>query len=249
MNIHVLASGSKGNATIVEHQGRLLLIDMGVTFSYLTDALERLGLDVTKIEAILVTHEHYDHTSGLKYLRNTPIFCTEHTLEEGYNLSYIEPYKTFELIGLEIRPISASHDAFNPVGYVIKSETEKLVYMTDTGMVPARSLKHMKNANYYVFESNHNRKMLHETNRPAELKMRILSDTGHLANEDSAIYLADLVGDKTTDIVLAHISEEANTPDEVIKAYTKIFKRNSLRVSDYNIRCAKQRETVSIIND
>lgn len=245
MNIYILASGSKGNATIVENNGHLILIDMGVSLSYLVDEMARYDLDVESIEAILLTHEHSDHIKGLRYLRNTPIFCTEETCPKG-EINPLIPYQKTKIAGMEIRPISTSHDASNPVGYIIKDGKEKLVYVTDTGMIPNRSLRYMKNANYYVFESNHNQKMLHKTNRPALLKLRILSDMGHLCNEDAAMYLSMLVGDKTTDIVLAHISEEANTPELALKTLTKFFKKSHISLEKIHVQCAKQYESIFV---
>ncbi len=248
MNIYCLASGSKGNSTLIEHHGHYLLIDMGVSFSYLKKCLDFLNVEVNNIDALLITHNHSDHISGVKYLRNTPIFCTEGTYSSNSDITYIQPYQKYHIIGLEVRPVSLSHDAINPVGFVIKSSKEKLVYITDTGMLPSRTLRYLKNANYYVFEANHNQKMLHQTLRPADVKLRILSDLGHLSNEDSAMYLSTLIGDKTTDIILAHISSEANTPELAIKAYQKIFKKVGLKITNYHLQVAEQFVITSIIN-
>jgi phosphoribosyl 1,2-cyclic phosphodiesterase len=95
---------------------------------------------------------------------------------------------------------------------VIENGNQKLVYMTDTGYISQANMAYMKNADYYVIESNHNVRMLLQTDRTFTLIQRILGDTGHLSNEDSAMYLTELVGDKTKEIFLAHLSEEANAP-------------------------------------
>ena len=143
-----------------------------------------------------------------------------------------------------ITPIEASHDAENTLGDVIKNKNEKLVYLTDTGMISEKSLSKMKNADYYIIESNHNIRKLHQTNRPASLKLRILSDTGHLSNEASAIYMTELVGSKTKEIILAHLSEEANDPELALKAYRKIFQKAHIDLEKINLHCASQREIV-----
>ena len=96
--------------------------------------------------------------------------------------------------------------------------------MTDTGFISEKNLEVMRNADYYIIESNHNIKMLLQTNRPAELKQRILSDFGHLSNEDSALYMSELIGDKTKEIALAHISEEANYNEKALGTYLRILK-------------------------
>jgi len=243
MKIVVVQSGSKGNATLIENDGRILLIDMGISLSSLKEGLERINKKVIDIEALLLTHRHSDHISGVKYLNPLPIYCTNGTYD-ALNVIEIVPFKPFLLCGLKITPIKASHDALNAVGYVLENDDEKLVYLTDTGMICEESLSYMKNADYYVIEANHNRKMLQQTNRPACLKLRILSDEGHLANEDSAIYMSELVGDKTKEIILAHLSEEANTPELALKAYQKVFSKHHINKDKINIHCASQREIV-----
>lgn len=247
MNIYIIESGSKGNATLLEHDGHVLLIDMGVSLTALKEALVSINKKLIDVQALFLTHSHSDHTKGIKYLNPLPIYCTKDTYDTLETIE-IKPYVKFNLFGIDITPISTSHDAPNPVGYVFKTKTEKLVYMTDTGMIPERSLSKMKNANYYVIEANHNKKMLHQTNRPASLKLRILSDEGHLSNEDSAIYMSDLVGEKTTDIVLAHLSEEANRPEVALSAYERIFKKHHIDLNKINVRCASQHEVVAILN-
>ena len=243
MKIIVVESGSKGNATLIYDEGRLLLIDMGITLTSLKQGLARIDKKLLDIDALLLTHSHTDHTKGIQYLDPLPIYCTKGSYS-GSNVNYIEPFQKFMIEHFTITPISASHDAPNPVGFVIKNKKEKLVYLTDTGMIPDKSLSKMKNADYYIIESNHNIKMLHQTHRPASLKLRILSDEGHLSNETSAIYMSELVGDKTKEIILAHLSEEANDPEVALKAYKKIFQKCRIDLSKINLHCASQREIV-----
>jgi len=243
MKIIVVESGSKGNATLIYDEGRLLLIDMGITLTSLKSALKTIDKKLIDIDALLLTHSHTDHTKGVQYLDPLPIYCTKETYK-GNNVNVIEPYEKFMVDHFVITPISASHDASGTVGFVIKNKKEKLVYMTDTGMIPDKSLSKMKNADYYIIESNHNIKKLHQTNRPASLKLRILSDEGHLSNEASAIYMSELVGDKTKEIILAHLSEEANDPELALKAYKKVFQKCRIDLDKINLHCAKQHEMV-----
>lgn len=243
MKIIVIESGSKGNATLVYDEGRILLIDMGITLTSLKNGLATIDRNPIDISALLLTHNHSDHTKGIRYLDPLPIYCTKGTYS-GTNVIEITPYEKFMVNHFVITPIEASHDASGTVGFVIKNKTEKLVYLTDTGMIPDKSLSKMKNADYYVIESNHNIKKLHQTNRPPELKLRILSDEGHLSNEASAIYMSELVGDKTKEIILAHISEQANEPDLALKAYKKVFQKCHIDMNKINIHCASQREIV-----
>lgn len=223
MKIVVIQSGSKGNATLVIDQGRVLLIDMGTTLKVVKEALSKENMNLLNIDAMLLTHEHIDHTFGIRYLPPLPIYCTKETLDLP-NTVEIEPYKKFKIEHFEITPVSTSHDVNNPVGFIIKNKEEKLVYLTDSGKIPGKSLSKLNNADYFVIESNHDVDMLLNSNRPWYLKKRILSDKGHLSNEQSAIYMSKCVGDKTKQIILAHLSEECNDPTVALKTYKKIFK-------------------------
>ena len=245
MKIHVIESGSKGNATLIENDGHLLLLDMGISLCSLEKALNDLNKNIFDIDALLLTHCHSDHTKGVKYLPPLDIYCTKGTYD-ALNVNYIKAYKSFELDGFKITPIATSHDVPNPVGFVFEGGNEVLVYLTDSGFIPEKSLTYMKNADYYVIESNHNVKMLFESSRPLSLKERIASDTGHLSNEDAASYMVDLVGDKTKEIILAHLSDETNTPALALKAFQKKFKKCHIDLDKINIKCASQHEMVSI---
>ena len=98
----------------------------------------------------------------------------------------------------------------------------------------------MKNATYYIIESNHNIKKLLQTNRPADLKHRILSDVGHLSNEDSALYMSEVIGEETKEIILAHLSEEANDPELAINTYERIFRKKLINLKNVRLHYAKQ---------
>ena len=223
MKIIVVQSGSKGNATLIIDQGRVLLIDMGTTIKVVKEALAAENMNLMNINAMLLTHEHTDHTAGIRYLPPMPIYCTKETLPSP-NVVEITPYKKFKIEHYEITPVSTSHDVKNPVGFIIQNESEKLVYLTDSGKISLKTLNRLKNADYYVIESNHDVEMLINSNRPWFLKKRILSDRGHLSNEQSALYMSKCVGENTKQIILAHLSEECNRPEIALKTYKKVFK-------------------------
>ena len=243
MKFIIIESGSKGNATLLIDEGRILLIDMGVTLTALKNALKTIDKKPIDINALLLTHSHSDHTKGVGYLDPMPIYCTEGTYD-SLDVNTINAYESFTIGHLKITALEASHDAENTVGFLIENSKEKFVYMTDTGMIPEASLKLMKNATYYVIESNHNVKKLHQSHRPIDLKLRILSDNGHLSNEDSAIYMSELVGNKTKQIFLAHLSEECNTPELALNAYKKVFTKCHISLDKIELTCANQHEPV-----
>jgi len=243
MKILVIQSGSKGNATLVIDQGRVLLIDMGICLSTLKEALNSQGLNLMNLNAMLLTHEHGDHTAGIKYLPPLPIYCTKETYEAS-NVVEVLPYDTFNIEHFEITPVSTSHDVRNPIGFIIKTKEEKLVYLTDSGKIPAKTIVKMKNADYYVIESNHDVDMLNKTNRPWFLKQRILSNKGHLSNEQSATYMTKCIGKKTKQIILAHLSEEANDPIVALDTYKKVFESVNISLENIELYCANQHRMV-----
>ena len=241
MKIFVVESGSRGNCALLEDAGHLYLIDMGIPLFVLENALDAIGHKLIDIEAMLLTHEHGDHTRGIKFLPPLPIYTTKGTWNEPNSVDVV-PYESFKLNNLTITPVSVSHDVIDPVGFIITNEEEKLVYVTDSGFLPTRTLEYMKNANYYVIESNYDYKLLEATDRPRSLVRRISSDQGHLSNKDSARYMAKLVGPKTKDIVLAHISLESNTHEVALETYRKTFAKAHLNLDDFNVQCAGQYE-------
>lgn len=243
MKIIVVQSGSKGNATLVIDQGRVLLIDMGTTLKVVKEALAKENMNLMNINAMLLTHEHTDHTFGIRYLPPLPIYCTKETLALP-NVVEILPYKKFKVEHFEITPVSTSHDVKNPLGFVIQNKNEKLVFLTDSGKISTKTLNKLKNANYYVIESNHDVEMLLNSNRPWFLKKRILSDKGHLSNEQSATYMTKCVGENTKQIILAHLSEECNDPEVALKTYKKIFKDAKINTRKIKFIVANQYHSV-----
>ena len=239
MYYNVVSSGSKGNATIVVHNKTVILIDMGISLSRLEEGLAEINLSLKDIDGAIFTHNHADHISGIKFLSPKIMYALEGTLPGGLT-NIVDLYKAFEVGEIKITPVKTSHDAINPCGYVLEAGEEKLVYMTDTGIFLDETLPYVKNPNYIIFESNHDIKMLLNTKRTYELKCRIMSEVGHLCNEDSAIAITSIIGDKTKDIILAHLSEEANTPELALAAYMKVFRHFGFNVDNYNLKCANQ---------
>ena len=238
MYFNIIASGSKGNATIVVSKDTVILIDMGIAFSRLEEGMREINLEPKDIDAALFTHEHADHINGLKFIPVKKQYALKGTLPTMSNI--VELYKPFNIKNIRITPIKASHDASNPCGYILEDDEEKLVYLTDTGVFLEENLKYCSNPDYLIIESNHDIQMLLKTDRTMQLKQRILSDHGHLCNEDSAIASKEILGPKTKEIILAHLSEEANTPDKALEAYKNIFSYFNIDISNYNVRAANQ---------
>lgn len=225
MRFCVLGSGSKGNCTYVESGERAVLIDAGFSGVEISRRLETAGLDVGKVCAILVTHEHSDHVSGVGVLSRRyrlPVYANPGTREAAGpaldKLHALVPFVTgtsFALPPFTIHPFSVSHDTADPVGFTLDDGGHTLGYCTDTGMVSRLIHHHLSRCQALVLECNHDLTMLKNGPYPPALQQRIRSKNGHLANPDAIAFLAGLIHDELQHVVLAHISESNNCHDLV----------------------------------
>lgn len=241
MFFDIIGSGSKGNATLVFSSKTTLLIDMGLTLERVKSELARFNKTIKDVDAILITHNHADHLREIKSFSPKKMYSLEGTIP-GSLSNVVELFKPFEIGDFKITAFPTSHDATNPCGFLLENEGEKLVYMTDTGCYLSSNTPYLYNPDYLIIESNHDIQKLLHTNRPMILIQRIMSEYGHLCNEDSAFATLEIIGDKIKEIVLAHLSEEANTPELALEAYRKIFQYKGLDISKYKVRCANQWE-------
>lgn len=261
MRICVLSSGSKGNATIIETDEISILIDNGLTMKKLQELIKEKNFDEKKIKHLLITHEHADHIKGAGIITRKwglTVWGTEKTLAEmcrkkvitqGMETCFpVEKNCWYEVADLRIMPIRISHDAADPVGYVIKHLEKTLVYITDTGYLTRGAVREFANADAYVFELNHNVEMLQMSNRPWMLKQRILSDVGHLSNEDAAYALSHMIGDKTKHIFLAHLSEEANLPDLALMTLEFILTEAQIDLERLNLHMTHALRASNVID-
>ena len=239
MFFDIINSGSKGNATVVFTKEATILIDAGIPICTIEEELNKFNKSLKDIDYVLVTHNHTDHIRGIKAFSPKKIYALEGTVP-GSLSNVIETNVPFILKDCKVTAFPTSHDALNPCGYVIECGDEKLVYMTDTGTYLSSNTRLLKNPTYLIIESNHDIQMLLYTNRPMELIQRILGEFGHLCNEDSAFAALEIIGEDTKEVILAHLSEEANTPETALAAYQKVFKYAGKDIKKYNVRCANQ---------
>ena len=153
MEFNVIASGSKGNANIVRTRTTNILIDCGITGKYLRDSLAKMDMDISDLDAVLVTHSHSDHIRGLKAVAKVPLYASFEVRGRMDEIP-VEPYQPFMIGDIEVTPIKLSHDAPETVGYILKAD-ETLVSITDTGYISQRNRELIRNAEYYIFEANH----------------------------------------------------------------------------------------------
>lgn len=225
MRFSVLASGSSGNAVYVETDEHTFLVDAGLSGRKMEELLVSIDRSMKKLSGILVTHEHSDHIKGLGVLArkyNVPIYANAKTwmamehligkisIDQKYHFD-MESVKTFGT--LDIQSFAVSHDAADPMFYVFHENGRKLVLITDTGYVSDRMKGYIKGGDSYVFESNHDVGMLQMCRYPWSIKRRILSDVGHVSNEDAAVAMSEVVEQKPTRIYLSHLSKDNNMKD------------------------------------
>ncbi len=233
MKFYLLASGSKGNCFVVNDGDSTIVIDCGSTIKYLKNSFSKIGIEYTNINALFVTHNHKDHIGQIKMFKNQRIYSPFYVQDIEINLIY--PYDKIAIGEFLIQAIPLSHDASVTVGYILESKNEKLVYITDTGYIQDSHLQYIEHADYYIVESNHDVELLMQSKRPMSIKHRILSDVGHLSNEDCAQMLSKVVGSRAKEIVLAHMSEEANDRKlaaEVISTVLKQYPNIRLRAAE-----------------
>ncbi len=230
MKFCVLGSGSKGNATYVEADGRALLIDAGFSGKEICRRLEDAGGSMARVEGVLLTHEHHDHIQGAGVLArkyNTALLANEATFEAARKrlgkITSFRPFETgekFSFAGFSIHPFAIAHDTADPVGFVVEHGGVALGFCTDTGKVSRLLQQRLAACHGLVLECNHDPQMLAEGPYPLHLQQRVKSSHGHLANHDAAHFLGDLLHDKLQHVVLAHLSETNNLPELAFEAVT-----------------------------
>ena len=227
MKLCSIASGSSGNCIYVADEHTHLLIDAGISKKKIVEGLSSIDVDVTNIDAILVTHEHLDHIKGLGIMArayNIPIYGTRETLQaiDEYKSTGdidkslympIEPDKEFSINTLFVKPFSTSHDAANPVCYTIESGDKKVAIATDLGEYNDYIISNLENLDVVLLEANYDKNMLQVGPYPYYLKQRILGRKGHLSNENSGRLLKQIISNKLKYIYLGHLSKENNYPE------------------------------------
>jgi phosphoribosyl 1,2-cyclic phosphodiesterase len=222
MKLCVLGGGSRGNCTYLESGTTRILIDNGFSGKEITRRMAVIGRHPEQLTGIIVTHEHTDHVSGVGVLSrryNLPVYANSAThLAAGGkvgNLYAIEEFLTgsrFVINDLEIHPFAISHDAAEPVGFVIDDGDWRVGYCTDTGTVTKLMAHLLCRCQGLVLESNHDPQMLKDGPYPFPLKQRVQSNLGHLANGDAASFVSGLGNSYLRTLILSHLSETCNHP-------------------------------------
>ena len=228
MRLCSIASGSSGNCIYVAHASTHLLVDAGVSGKRIEEGLLQIGVNPKELSGILVTHEHTDHVQGVGVLARKygiPIYSTVETfcaMKKGKAsigkiddilFQQIYPDQKWKIGEITITPFSVSHDAANPVAYVLEAEGKKIGMATDLGKYTKEIVSYLSKSNLLYLESNHDENMLMVGGYPYYLKQRILGEFGHLSNNMTAKLLCHLYHKKLQHVMLAHLSEKNNYPE------------------------------------
>ncbi len=230
LRVATLASGSSGNSLVVSDGYEHILIDAGISAKRIMAGLKELQIDPAQISAVLITHEHNDHISGLSVLCRqikTDIYTAEKTAEEICKHMHNEiqdrfcvfyPGEYFTVGKFTVGTFPVSHDCVSPVGLTVRKDNMKMALCTDLGIVTQDVLHHIRGAGLLLVEFNYDPEMLRNGSYPPWLKKRISGKQGHLPNGEGGKLAAWAIQQGAKKIVLCHLSKENNTPDKALKA-------------------------------
>ena len=251
MQVAVLASGSKGNATFVEMDGIRILIDAGISARRIKQELAALGESVEMLDGIFITHEHGDHIKGLpnlvkKYgiqIYSRPATFRAMSRYEELPGDCVNPIiDRIQLGRVAVRAFDIPHDAAAPVGYIIQG-TSRCVVATDIGNVDDRLQQMLEGAQVLVLEANHDEEMLKQGSYPYNLKQRILGPLGHLSNRRMAQVVAELRR-RPQKLILAHLSESNNRPELAMDTVKSVL--DSYGINNMEIYMTAQNHSTSV---
>jgi phosphoribosyl 1,2-cyclic phosphodiesterase len=256
MRMKSIASGSSGNSIYVGTADTHILVDVGISRKKIENGLSELELCGDDLNAILITHEHSDHVSGLGvFLRKycVPVYATQGTIDAIKRMSNLGEFdrsllhvigndESFAIDDIEVSPVSISHDAADPVAYHFESNGVQTAILTDLGTYDDRIVKRMQGLSAIYLEANHDIRMLETGRYSYPLKQRILGKRGHLSNESSGRLLSELLNNDMKHIFLSHLSRENNLPElayEAVRLEIELAD-NEYRGDDFPIDIARR---------
>jgi len=241
MRVSVLGSGSRGNSILVTGGDTRILVDAGFSARALEERLRSLGIPADTLAAIVITHDHGDHTRGVGVFarrHRTPVYLTEQTLDAcealfrgGEDIRLYRAGFPFSIGRLSVEPFLTVHDARDPVAVALTDTATgfKLGVATDLGRPTAQVRHALSECDLLVLEANHDRTLLQESGYPWTVKSRIASSHGHLSNEAAAQLALELLHPRLAGVVLAHLSAECNRPELAESVVGAVLRRAGYR--------------------
>ena len=254
LTLTTLASGSSGNCTLLSDGETHLLLDAGISCRRICTALAALKIAPESLSAVLITHEHSDHISGLATLHKRfqlPIYTSPGTARQlCYRIAALEdvvrpcpPGNSFTAGGLDIETFPISHDAAEPMGFAVSDGNRKAALVTDLGVVTEAVRRGMAGAQLVLVEANHDVEWVRSGPYPYYLKERILGRQGHLSNEDGGSLALGAVQNGARTVVLGHLSRENNTPQRAFSAVNAILSAYGPREAGLTLSVAPRDQT------
>ncbi len=249
-HLTVLGSGSAGNCSLLETPTTRLLIDAGLSAKRIGERLAGVGVAPEQIDGILLTHEHSDHAAGISVWSRrygTPVYANRLTAEalskttEGVQWRFFVTGGEFSLGEIRVQSFPISHDAAEPVGFVLHHQEIGVGFLTDLGFATRLVLERVRSVHTLVIETNHDEKLLQDdTRRPWSVKQRIFSRHGHLSNAAAAEVLAGMVTGNLCRAVLGHLSGDCNSPELAVSTVrSRLAQSGGERIE---VVCATQHE-------
>jgi phosphoribosyl 1,2-cyclic phosphodiesterase len=243
MHLHILGSSSSGNCALLTTENCKVLIEAGFSAKRLKEMLEGIGVSLEELDAVFLSHEHSDHAIGLRGLtryEGIQFFANaqtaqavERSLSKKLNWTLFETGKSFFFKGMEVISMAIPHDAYEPVGFIFQSGEDTLLsprkslaWVTDLGYVPEAIANRVQGVDILVLEANYDEALLEQDERrPFSVKQRIRGRHGHLSNEATCNFLLNSEASRWKHVVLAHLSKDCNTPEQVRLCLKPVLER------------------------
>jgi len=240
LQLAVLSSGSTANCYVVWTDSSMVLVDAGLSGRKTKQAMESFSLDMEDVDALFISHEHSDHIRGAGvlarklgipvYMTARTYFAAEHRLGKVENVEFIAASDERRIGDIEVENFPTPHDAAEPVGFLFRWRDQKIGLCSDLGHVPEEVVSLLHDPDILVMESNYHPDMLRDGPYPPQLKAQIASSIGHLSNLDSGKAIARIIGPRSSDVLLAHISQNNNTPDRALRDVERALRFRDLPV-------------------
>ena len=248
-----LYSGSDGNALFIKNKDTRILIDIGVSTKKVVAALNNIGEDVSKLDGILISHEHADHIYGVRVFfkrYGIPVYANEGTWEKIDEFTkgeipdsekrYFKTNEVFSIKDIMIHPFDISHDAVDPVGFNFFTEDKKITTVTDLGYINKDIVVAMEGSDFIFLESNHDRNMLEVGAYPWYLKKRIAGKKGHLSNDVASRAVAYFASVGTEKFMLGHLSRNNNFPELAYESVKNEVESKGMMMKNIDVAVANQ---------
>jgi len=255
LELAVLGSGSSGNSALVCLGDTRILIDAGLSARQLCVRLEALGIDPDSLSAIVLTHEHGDHTRGIDVFcrkRSIPVYATNHTcsiVRESVRCEVawhqFEAGREFRIGEISVETFSVPHDAVDPVGFVFGCGESRVGVLSDVGHVTRMIIERLRDVDTLFTESNYDEKMLqNDTRRPWAIKQRISNRHGHLSNEQTAELVLEIASPRLKQVILGHLSSDCNCPELAAEVIRTALRKDGF--GDVAVECAKRKDPLPL---